>query len=72
MFRFKSLKLPFLRRKSSDYVSKIPLTERNIETLNSENGDHEQADEEDSDRNAHLKLQRTRSIQVSEWLRLLP
>ena len=49
------------RHKNSPITS-IPLTERNIEFHN------DRVQEED----AGYNLQRTREVQVSEWLQLLP
>lgn len=46
----------------SDSFNKIPLTERNIETFVTEQIEQDARDQ----------IQRTREIQISEWLRLLP
>lgn len=61
MFDFKRLRRIKSRPKDTAITS-IPLTERNIEFHN------DRVEEED----AGYSLQRTRKVQVSEWLRLLP
>lgn len=61
MFGFKNFRRIKSRPKDIP-ITNIPLTERNIEFHN------DRVQEED----ASHKVQRTREVQVSEWLRLLP
>lgn len=75
-----------LKRKDKDdeAFSRVPLTERNIETLRCERLGIQQERKEDVDvafeeeeekkekDNARHELRRKREVQVSEWLRKLP
>ena len=75
IFNLRSIKHNLAHRTSPplDPVTKIPLTERNIDFFNSKDKTKE---EEDfiyaSSKHARDRIQRAREIQVSEWLRLLP
>ena len=78
-FSLKSLKQSIGRHDDLkiDPATKIPLTERNIQFFNKRDVSKEEESEEDGDpvqskKNARDKVQRSREVQVSEWLRLLP
>lgn len=60
MFNIKRLKRTLSSRNTIDPSTKKPLTERNVETFNL----HEQY--------AEYHFHRSREVQISEWLRLLP
>jgi hypothetical protein len=71
MFKFLNLKKRFpqaLPYRPDKFESKIPLTERNIGTFNSEG---KEESEEESKHDARNKLQQARQVQISEWLRLV-
>ena len=60
MFNIKRLTRTLSRNNSIDPSTKKPLTERNVESFNL----HEQY--------AEYQFRRSREVQISEWLRLLP
>ena len=76
-FSFRSVKEHIARRRAPtlDSASKLPLTERNVESFNNDGHYKCTLDEFDSEstlQDARLKVQRSREVQISEWLRLLP
>ena len=77
IFSFRSVREHIARRRAAslDSVNKIPLTERNVESFNNDGYYKDTVDEFDSEsisEDARLKVQRSREVQISEWLRLLP
>ena len=77
-FSFKVLRQHLPRRNtppSQDPATKIPLTERNIEFFNNDGKVSDTVSEfetDSSNSDARLKIQRSREVQISEWLRLVP
>ena len=74
MINLKALKR-VIHKRSPEPSFKIPLTERNVESLNAQ--DTESTEEQDyfkqlEEQDASHKLRRSREVQISEWLRLLP
>ena len=78
MFKLKILKRGS-RKSSKEPTFKTPLTERNVESLNAQDTDSiegrdflQEEEEEQERQDASNKLRRSREVQISEWLRLLP
>ena len=76
-FSFRALKERLAQRRSTslDPALKLPLTERNVESFNNDGQFKDTVEEfesESSRQDARIKLQRSREVSVSEWLRFIP